>query len=217
MNVRAQLDLVPAADLEATLNALADVLETLNPGKPRNELRAWALELLAHPVRAAAILTGDLTSLLPSPDLLTEPGDADEHDRDSGGAGAEDARAAGGAGPDDDQATTGDAGPDSPNSPSGSGSGGLSRTGAPVDEGASAGVFGTAGSSGASGATDAFFTSSHQTPDTPSTRGTGPGVGRLGVGIGAARTCGSCASGTRPSGREISLIVHVHPADLEAV
>ncbi|MDO5682975.1 MAG: hypothetical protein Q4G46_09135 [Propionibacteriaceae bacterium] len=64
VHVWAQLDGVEGLDLQATIDAVADVLETVDADEPRPVLRARALELLADPARAAAILNGDVTSLL---------------------------------------------------------------------------------------------------------------------------------------------------------
>ncbi|MDO5682954.1 MAG: hypothetical protein Q4G46_09030, partial [Propionibacteriaceae bacterium] len=74
LNLRAQLNGPEGLDLEATINALADVLDIIEPDTTRPVLRAKALELLADPARAAAILTGDLTTLTPdlNPDASSQ-------------------------------------------------------------------------------------------------------------------------------------------------
>lgn len=148
LNVRAQLDAVPAADLEATLNALADVFAVVEPDRSRDELRACALQHLAHPIRAAAILAGDLTSILSPDDLLT------------------------------------------PNPTQG---------GSEATEAESSGAAGAPAEVGPSGAVEAFVK-----PDTP----------KLSLGRIWPPQCATCASGTAPSGREVTLVIHVNPADV---
>lgn len=154
MNVRAQLDAVPAADLDATLDALAEILEAVRPDLDHDSRRARSLELLADPAHAARVLAGDLTDL------------------DDAGPGPD---AGAGADADDPAADTS----------------------SPASVGHTPGTLGASDRSpacatGPSGAIEAFVK-----PGTP-----------------AAAECGCAAPGRVPTGREISLIVHVNPADL---
>lgn len=63
MSVYAQLDGEPAAVLDQTLDALADVLAVVHPDDAHSTLRARALELLADPALVIQLLQGDLTHL----------------------------------------------------------------------------------------------------------------------------------------------------------
>lgn len=159
-NLRARLDAVPAADLEATLTALAEVLETVRPDLPAATRHAWALELLANPPLAAAVLAGDLTNLadhhIQPPGVGTGPGRAGPDD-----AGPSD----GGRGKHPD-ADSPDAVPDDPC----------------PDDGGPENDAGT--TPGPSGAVEAFV---------KPTPGAAPVV----------------------TGREVSLFLHVNPADLD--
>ncbi|WP_425308994.1 hypothetical protein AADG42_09560 [Ammonicoccus fulvus] len=207
LNLRAQLDAVPAADLEATLNALAEVLEAVRPDLTPDARRAWGLELLADPAHAARVLAGDITALTPPAHLDTDhPADADtDHPADADADHSADTDT-------DHPADTDGPGPataselDDPGTGDGTDPVTTPSATAPGPSGAIE-AFVTPGTPAAAQIATATSTATPATPDPATAPVTIPGGGC------GCKTTGS-GSGKAPTGREVSLIVHVNPADL---
>ncbi|WP_425310478.1 DUF222 domain-containing protein [Ammonicoccus fulvus] len=183
LHMRAQLDAVPAADLEATLNALAEVLEAVRPDLTPDARRAWGLELLADPAHAARVLAGDITGLTPPADLHTDHS-ADTEADDPGPETASELDDPG-AGDGADPVTT-------PSAPAPGPSGAIE-------------AFVTPGTPAAAEIAAVTGPATPATPDPATAPIPGGGCGCKTTGPGAGRV---------PTGREVSLIVHVNPADL---